>query len=88
MHDFHHIAFGERMFGMTAARDDLAIDLHRDPAFGQPLMGQELDDGRSRLRQSERLAVESNLHRRIVALSGPIAQVYGVRGHRKLRKKS
>ena len=45
MHDLDHIAIGEQAFGMASARNDLAVDLHRDPAFGQALGDQQVGEG-------------------------------------------
>ncbi len=66
MDDLDHIAIRQPMPGVTAARNDLAVDLHGHPAFSQALSGQELGEGAGG-GKGERLAVESDVHVWIVA---------------------
>jgi hypothetical protein len=66
MHDFDHVAIGEQVFGMAAAGDDLAVHLHSDPALDQALGDQQVGEGGGGV-QGEELAVESDIHPRIVA---------------------
>lgn len=66
MDDFHHVAIGKGVVGMAAARDDLAVHLHGDPAFGQALGGEQFGDGAGG-GQGERVAIESDVHAGIVA---------------------
>ena len=65
MHDLDPITFAERVAGMQAARNDLAIDLHRDPAFGQALSDEQGRQG-SVGSHFQGLSVQFYLHARIV----------------------
>ncbi len=66
MHDLDAIAGLQDVPGMAAARDDLAIDLDRDPAFAQAFGCQQGAQGGPG-REVTFLAVEVDLHPVIVA---------------------
>ncbi|MNI48224.1 hypothetical protein D3C73_1027800 [compost metagenome] len=66
MHDLHNIALGQDMLGMTAAADDLAVDLHRHPALQQLLGRKQVQKGR-RSGQGAGFAIELDVHGAIVA---------------------
>ena len=45
MHDLDVVAIGDFVRRMRAARDDLAIDLDRDPALAESGIGEQSGDG-------------------------------------------
>ena len=59
--DLDHVAVGEDVLGVTAAGDDLAVDLHRDPASGESLRGQQIGQGAGG-GEGEGGAVEPDIH--------------------------
>jgi hypothetical protein len=74
MYDLDPVAIVQGMLGVAAAGHDLAVHLHRHPALGQALEGQQAGDGEPVLGQGEGLAVELKAHVRIFAGCGPAAQ--------------
>jgi len=66
VHYFHAIPVAERMFAMPPTRDDFTVDLHRHAALAKPFGLHELQHGGLR-RDRARLAVQLDLHSRIVA---------------------
>jgi len=78
MHDFHAIPIAECVFSMAPARDDFAVDFHRDAALSKAFGLDELEHGGLR-RDRARLAVQLDLHSRIVAprrRGGPVGTVF------------
>lgn len=66
MDDLDDIPIRDDMGSVTAARDDLAVHFHGDPAFGQALGGEQFGEGAGG-GQGEQIAVESDIHAGIVA---------------------
>jgi outer membrane lipase/esterase len=66
VHDLDPVACLQLKLAMSAARHDLAIDLDRDPAFGQVLGLQQGGKGGA-LGQGQRFAVQQDVHACIVA---------------------
>jgi hypothetical protein len=66
MHDLDDVALLQDMRGVAAARDDLAIDLHRDPALGQAFVFEQGGEG-GPWRDLAGLAIELDVHAAIVA---------------------
>jgi len=78
MHDLDPIPIAEGMFPMPPARDDFTVDLHRDAALAKPFGLHELQHGGLR-RDRARLAIQLDLHSRIVAPrrgGGPAGTVF------------
>lgn len=68
VHNLHHIAFLQRIFGMLRARDDFAIDLYRHAALAQAFGLQQLMQGEGSL-QLAGFAIELDIHGSIFATS-------------------
>ena len=65
MHDLDPVPLAERVGGMQAAWNDLAVDLDRDPAFGQAFSCEQHRQGGVGS-QFERLAIQFDSQARIV----------------------
>ena len=61
MHDFDAIIVLQHMRVMTAARNNLAVDLDRDPSLGQSFDLQEPFDRIAAIKLA-RVAIQSDLH--------------------------
>src|SRR5690606_8044855 len=66
VHDLDTVAFGQFMGGVHAARNDLSVDLDRDPALAEPGLGEQGGDG-AWTGQGVAGAVQLDFHAAIVA---------------------
>ena len=66
LYDFDPIAFVQPVRGMASARNDLAIDLHRDPTPGEVALFEQFRDGNLEL-DATGFAVEEDVHADSVA---------------------
>ena len=80
MHDFDPVGRKQHMFGASSARHDLAIDLDRDPAFGQSLFVQELVEGGA-FAGPAGLAIQQDFHADSVAPCASAGQACATCGH-------
>ena len=71
MHDLDGVAGLQHMRGVAAARDDLAVDLHRDPALGQAFVFEQGGEA-GLVGDLAGFAIELDVHAAIVAGSGPV----------------
>jgi len=70
MHDLDTVARSKFVLAMPAARHDFPVHLDRDPALGQMLGLQERGDGGAVVGEGEGVAIEQDVHARIVAACG------------------
>ena len=81
---FHAVAFCQSVHGMLAAWNDLAVDFHGYPAFGQAFVVEQGGHGAVGGNVAG-LAIEMEVHPYIVALGS--GQCHGwVRGHSALQR--
>src|SRR5690606_8549707 len=66
VHDLDAVAFGQLVGGMQAARNDLSVDLDRNPSLAESGLGVQRGDG-ARPRKLVAGAIQLDFHAAIVA---------------------